>query len=390
VISLVTGLWNINRPLAMRVTTEVQIPAKDLIKPRIEKEEGNQSKLLLIDSLEQSLPLILDQAEQKTLLHETLYILLIECAEQDCQVIYHAQQLLQKWLMSPLEPGGLIYRLLDLEHAAQRQQRFLKDPDHCFEWIKIKGGTFWMGDDEHNEDEKPSHQVKVSSFFMTKHPVTNHLLSSFPLGGKHPEYGDDRHPAVGNTWWEAYYFALWIHARLPTEAEWEYAARGGKHTERAQYYFGDSTDELKDHAWFGESERQYAHAVDELNPRNGKENLNQFGLANILGNVWEWCTDWYDGKYYDECKKKGIVENPEGSETGSYRVLRGGGWNIFAQYCRSAYRNYFIPGRRYAVSASALCSSRSQLAARLTLPVSYELFERNKRGAKGRSARRMA
>lgn len=346
VISLVTSLWNINRPLAIRVTTEVQIPANDLIKPQIEKEEGNKSKLLLVDFLEQSLPLI-PEAEQKILLHETLNILLIECAEQDCQVIYYAQQLLQKQLMSPLEPSGLIYRLLYLEHAAERQQRFLKDPDNCFEWIKIKGETFWMGDDEHNEDEKPAHQVKVSSFFITKHPVTNHLLSSFPFGKKHFDYRGDRHPAVGNTWFEAYYFALWINARLPTEAEWEYAARGGKHTEGALYYFGDSADELKDHAWFGETERQYAHAVDELNPKNGKENLNPLGLANMLGNVWEWCTDWYGKKYYDKCKKQGIVENPPGSETGSDRVLRGGSWSSFGQNCRSADRDYSSPDYRY-------------------------------------------
>jgi formylglycine-generating enzyme required for sulfatase activity len=264
--------------------------------------------------------------------------------------VIYAQQLLQKQLMSPLEPGGLVYRLLHLEHAAKRQRRFLKDPDNCFEWIKIKGGTFWMGDDEHNENVKPVHQVKVSSFFMTKHPITNHLLSSFPFGKKYPDYGGDRHPAVGNTWWEAYYFALWINARLPTEAEWEYAARGGKHTEGAQYYFGDSADELKDHAWFGETERQYAYAVDELNPKNGKGNLNPFGLANMLGNVWEWCNDWYDQKYYNKCKKQGIVENPPGSETGSSRVLRGGGWYDFARSCRSANRRDAVPyDRSYGV-----------------------------------------
>ena len=270
----------------------------------------------------------------------------MECEEKDCQVIYYAQQLLEKQQMRPLEPDGLIYRLLKLEDAAKRQQELLKDPSNCFEWVKIRGGTFLMGDDDHRENEKPTHEVKVSSFSMTKHPVTNYLLSSFPFGEKYPNYGGDSHPAIGNTWWEAYYFALWIGARLPTEAEWEYAARGGQHNRQGQYYFGDSEEELKDHAWFGESGRDYAHAVDEPNPRNGKGNLNPLGLANILGNVWEWCFDWYDEKYYEECKNQGIAENPKGPETGSDRVLRGGSWRSVAQYCRCAIRLNFSPAYR--------------------------------------------
>jgi formylglycine-generating enzyme required for sulfatase activity len=345
--SLVRGLWNINRPLALRVTTEINISVNDLIKPLIEKEEGNQSKLLLIDSLEQSLPLI-PQEEQKSLLEETLNILLTECEEKDCQVIYYAEQLLEKKQMRPLEREGLIYRLFNLGDASKRQQELLKDSASCFEWIEIEGGIFLMGDDEHREDEKPAHEVKVSSFSITKHPVTNYLLKSFLFGEKYPDYGGDRHPAIGNTWWEAYYFALWINVRLPTEAEWEYAARGGQHSGsgQGQYYFGDSEEELKDHAWFGESGRNYAHAVDEINPNSGKENLNPLGLANMLGNVWEWCSDWYDERYYEECKNQGIVENPVGPENGSYRVLRGGSWYNFAQYCRCADRNSYTPALR--------------------------------------------
>jgi formylglycine-generating enzyme required for sulfatase activity len=350
VVELVNGLWNLNRPLALRVTTEVKTPAAELLKPLIEKEESNQSKLLLIASLEQSLRLIAP-AEQQKLVQETLDILLIKCAERDCEVIYHAQEFLEKLGMQPLQPacagrpGGLIYKLFDLAHAAERQQKFLADPANHFEWIEVKGGEFWMGDDEHFDDEKPAHRVNVDSFYMAKHPVINRLLPGFPFGKKFPQYGGDSHPAVGNSWYEAYYFALWVNTRLPTEAEWEYAARGGKQAKRARFYFGDDKEELPNHAWFGESERSLAHAVDEINPRTGKENLNPLGLANMLGNVWEWCQDWYD-KYYTLVDKDEVMGNPRGPKTGQSKVLRGGSFRNSSNPLRCASRGSFQPNNR--------------------------------------------
>jgi len=344
ITALVIGLWNINRPLALRVTTETQILAAELIKPLIEKEEGNQGKLLLIDSLEQSLPL-LPVSERQKLLHETFTIMLIDCKERDCEVIYYAQELLEKMGMQPLQTGGLIYQLFDLGHAAERQQRFLSDPANHFEWILVEEGSFWIGDDEHADDEKPAHQVKVDSFLMTKHPVTNHLLQSFPFGEKYPDYGEQSHPAIGNNWYEAYYFALWIGARLPTEAEWEYAARGGKYSQRTVFYFGDSVDELPNHAWFGESQRPYAHAVNEINPRTGKENLNPLGLDNMLGNIWEWCQDWY-GRYNIPLRNDQAIENPNGPMKGETKILRGGGFRNAAEALRCTRRGDNTPDYR--------------------------------------------
>ncbi|GEM_PF-3331289 len=341
VVALVNGLWNLNRPLALRVTTEVKTPAAELLKPLIKKEEGNQSKLLLIDGLEQSLRLI-PPTDQQKLVHETLDILLIKCQERDCEVIYHAQELLEKIGLQPLQPGGLIYELFDLAHAAERQQKFLADPANHFEWIEVKGGEFWMGDDEHLEIEKPAHRVKVDGFRMAKHPVTNRMLASFPFGEKYSSYGGENNPAIGNNWYEAYYFARWIGGRLPTEAEWEYAARGGKQAKRAQYYFGDAVDELPKHAWFGESGREHAHAVDEINPRTGKENLNPLGLANMLGNVWEWCADWYSSNYY----RNSPESNPKGPKHGTQRLVRGGAYRSNAEYLRCARRSTYVPADR--------------------------------------------
>jgi len=276
---------------------------------------------------------------------ETLDILLIKCEERDCEVIYHAQELLEKIGLSPLTPGGLIYELFDLAHAAERQQQFLADPANHFEWIEVEGGVFWMGDDEHRDDEKPAHRVKVDSFRMTKHPVTNRLISDFPFGEKYPMYGGENHPAIGNNWYEIYFFALWIGDRLPTEAEWEYAARGGKQAQRTQYYFGDTVDELPKHAWFGESEKPYAHAVDEINPAIGKENLNPLGLANTLGNVWEWCQDWYSA-YRAPKNADEVVENPAGPKTGVYKIRRGGSFVNVADALRCARRDLYQPVNR--------------------------------------------
>jgi formylglycine-generating enzyme required for sulfatase activity len=340
--SLIKGLWTINRPLALRATTEVRIPAAEIIQPLIEQEEGNQGKLLLIDSLEQSLPLVA-KSERQNLVQETLRIMLLECAEQDCEVIFHAQVLLEKMGLKPLQPRGVIYELLDLANAATRQKELMADPLNCFEWIKVQGDIFWMGDDHNNENEKPAHRVKLDSFYMAKHPVTNRLLSNFPLGVKYPNYGGNSHPAVSNNWWEAYYFALWVDARLPTEAEWEYAARGGKLDRRTQYYFGDNPKDLADHAWFGDPDKPFAHAVDKINPRTGKENLNPLGLANVLGNAYEWCSDWYHANYYQSSPE----ENPQGPETGSDRVIRGGSWRFDAQNCRSALRYRITPEFRH-------------------------------------------
>ena len=339
--TLVNGLWAINRPLALRVTTETKAPAAVIIRPLIEQEEGNQGKLLLIESLEQSLPLIVESGRQ-SLVQETLSIMLVECGERDCQVIYRAQALLEKMGLKPLNPGGIIYELLDLSNAAGRREEFLNGPANCFEWVQVQGGTFRMGDDSHRDDERPAHQVKIDRFLMAKHPVTNRLLAGFPFGEKYPKYGGDNHPAVGNTWFEACYFALWLGARLPTEAEWEYAARGGRNARSAQYYFGDNPEDLTQHAWFNEGDKPHAHAVDENNTHTGRENLNSPGLANMHGNVYDWCADWYDAGYYKNSPK----DNPKGPEKGSSRVIRGGGWSGDARGCRSAIRNISGPDDR--------------------------------------------
>ena len=162
--------------------------------------------------------------------------------------------------------------------------------------------------------------------------------------GSNPSHfkGCDDCPVESVSWHDAQSFIERLSTktgmkfRLPTEAEWEYAARGGNKSKVFQYSGSDNLDEV---GWFAENSGDRTHAVGEKKP-------NELGIYDMSGNVWEWCLDWYDEEYYQDCKKKGVVENPTGPETGSRRVLRGGGWSSDAQNCRPADRFGVDPGLR--------------------------------------------
>ncbi len=124
--------------------------------------------------------------------------------------------------------------------------------------------------------------------------------------------------------------------RLPTEAEWEYAACGGNQSKGYEY---SGSNNIKDVAWFDGNSGNRTHPVGALKP-------NELGLYDMSGNVWEWCHDWYSGEYYDECKKKGTVENPTGADKGVSRVVRGGSAFSNAVHCRPATRIGYTPGYR--------------------------------------------
>jgi len=206
----------------------------------------------------------------------------------------------------------------------------------------IPAGSFTMGDAAGNSDEKPHRVTLTRPFYMGVHEVTNaqwkRVMGSVPSNWKK----DGDQPVKDVSWEEAVEFCGKLSAlpeerkagrvyRLPTEAEWEYACRAGTTT---QYSFGDDEPRRGDYGWFDGYAGSGTHAVGQMKP-------NAWGLYDMHGNVWEWCSDWY-GAYSD-----GAVTNPQGLSSGSYRVTRGGCWNDPARSCRSATRSWINPSSRH-------------------------------------------
>ena len=215
----------------------------------------------------------------------------------------------------------------------------------AFDMLLVEGGNFDMGgaDDEAIGREKPVHPVKVGSFYLGKYPVTQEVWQAV-IGSNPSQFNGSQRPVEQVSWHDAQEFIAKLNAmtkkryRLPTEAEWEYAARGGAHKQQGGYRYAGS-DKLKEVGWYGENTDDETKAV-------GLKYPNELGLYDMSGNVWEWCNDWFDEKYYQACDKKGRVQDPQGPAQGVRRVIRGGGWIAAPQLCRVAYRNNGEPAAR--------------------------------------------
>lgn len=141
----------------------------------------------------------------------------------------------------------------------------------------------------------------------------------------------DEHPVVGITWFDAWLYAKWCGCRLPTEAEWEFACRAGTGT---RWHFGDDELRLADYGHFVLNSKGSTQPVGQLRS-------NALGLYDMHGNVWEWCSDWYDNY------QTGLQENPAGPKLGVYKVVRGGAWSEDAEQCQSGFRFYWPPMRAF-------------------------------------------
>ncbi len=218
-----------------------------------------------------------------------------------------------------------------------------RDPITGMEFLLIKGGCYQMGDvfGDGNPNEKPVHEVCVGDFYMGKHEVTQGqwriLMGSNPSCS---ENCDVDCPVECVTWNDAQDFISMLKQRtgtefrLPTEAEWEYAARSGGKIEK---WAGTSNElDLGDYAWYKNNSQGVTHSMGQKKP-------NGLGLYDMTGNLWEWCQDWYDENYYQRSPRG----DPGGPASGSYRVLRGGSWLTPARNARAAYRYGLDPADRY-------------------------------------------
>ena len=200
--------------------------------------------------------------------------------------------------------------------------------------ISLPGGEFEMGGDKF-EDESPRHRVRVAPFAIGKYPVTQAQWREV-MGTNPSRFEGEMRPVENVSWDDVQQFLQRLGSgfRLPTEAEWEYAARGGTTTE---YSFGDDISNLSEYAWFDDGDcGDTTHPVGQKKP-------NPFGLYDVHGNVWEWCEDdWHDDYNGAPGDGEAWVNTPRTTA----RVIRGGGWDSYAVNCASPSRIWYAPGDR--------------------------------------------
>ena len=206
--------------------------------------------------------------------------------------------------------------------------------------VRVEGGTFTMGATAEqgiyaNVSEKPTHQVTLSTYYIGKYEVTQAEWKAV-MGTNPSKHKGDNLPVENVNWYDCQEFIRKLNEltgkqfRLPTEAEWEYAARGGKRSYGAKYAGGGDIDNV---AWYRGNNNSTTHPV-------GLKRANELGLYDMTGNVWEWCQDWFG--YYSSASQT----NPRGPATGDCRVLRGGSWCMDARFCRLSFRSYGDPDFR--------------------------------------------
>ncbi len=232
--------------------------------------------------------------------------------------------------------------------------------------IYVNEGSFFMGNDYQGDNERPVHQVRLDNYLISIYELTvrefrkfiqatGYVTTADTLGGSYVFKGsklilksginwqydafgvkrpitEDNHPVIHISWNDATNYAKWLsnisgkNYRLPSEAEWEFAALGGNRSEHF-LYAGDNN--LNSIAWYSENGDNHTHPV-------GKKSPNEIGIYDMTGNVWEWCSDRYSELYYQDSPRL----NPEGPKTGDFRVLRGGSWAYTTVLCKVTTREY--------------------------------------------------
>lgn len=235
------------------------------------------------------------------------------------------------------------YSLIGLVKEGIEKRRLRSDQDFTvngvtFTMVYVKAGSFYMGSNE-SSDEKPIHLVTLSrDYYIGRFPVTQELWRAVMGADAICNFRGDKLPVESVSWEECQVFVQRLSQltdrdfRLPTEAQWEFAARGGVESKGYKYAGSNNLDEV---AWYTENSGGKTHEVGTKQP-------NELGIYDMSGNVWEWCLDWYSSSY----PTASPVTDPKGSSSGNCRVYRGGSWGNLAAICRAAFRHYLTPSNR--------------------------------------------
>jgi len=209
-----------------------------------------------------------------------------------------------------------------------------------FDMVMVKGGEFKMGSKSGDEDKKPIHDVYIDDFYISRYEVTFDEYDIFcdATGKIRPDdrgWGRGKRPVINISWFDANEYIKWLTKltkekyRLPTEAEWEYASKGGKFS--SSFYYSGS-NKIDNVSWYSKNSMGKTHKVGEKQP-------NELGIYDMTGNVWEWCSDWYNKNYYSLSP----INNPQGPEKGTDRVARGGSWISSDILCSNSIRLRYNP-----------------------------------------------
>ena len=236
-----------------------------------------------------------------------------------------------------------IVNRITLNKTVKKATSFAND----YAMVMISGGTFQMGKNDSWLNLKPAHKVTLNTFYIGKYEVTQKQWKE--VMGTNPSTfsGCDDCPVEQLSWNDIQIFINKLNDktsfdfRLPTEAEWEFAARGGN-LSRGYEYAG--SNDYKAVAWYDSNSKGKPRQV-------GMKDSNEYGLYDMSGNILEWCQDYYDENYY----KYSPANNPKGPITGTYRVLKGGSWSFDYGNCQPAYRFYHSPEMPSEFSGFRLC-----------------------------------
>jgi len=334
---LLTKLWSIDPSLALRSASETPFNLQRRVRQLVGLMAPGE-----VAGLVRDLGVVLDdrsaQGASERLVLDTLGVLLPEA--RSCEVLWEALNVLLRVRDRGDEARTLLFRVFRFDEASARLEEVITNGQAGLHFVKVSGGDFEMGSggEDRSVDEGPEHRVRIDSFEISNLQVTNAIRQFFPfdIGIENDSRSPTpAHPIIGVTWFEAAILALWLGCRLPTEAEWEFACRAGGTDD---YTFFDEVL-IPEYAWYAGNARNMTHPVGTLSS-------NSIGLHDMLGNVREWCSDWFGATYYSECLSLGLVINPRGPLRGTHRVLRGGCFDWNTANLVPTYRNYNLPNNR--------------------------------------------